>query len=149
MDPLARLLSLLVRSLRRLGTALPPVWLFLVLAICVWAEEGERSSPAPPANDEGLAASEEPKYLIFWNPPEQAGELAEKIGMKGDGKIRLLGFGLPTSTYELEHQLPIRIRSAFAAALKHDMAVMVHFDFHIAWKNRADLWNWFDPDKPG
>ena len=69
--------------------------------------------------------------------------------MKGDGKTRILGFGLPTSTYELEEQLPNRIRSAFAAALSHDMAVMMHFDFHLAWKNRADLWNWFDPDKPG
>ncbi|MBC8232062.1 hypothetical protein H8E77_21150 [bacterium] len=66
--------------------------------------------------------------------------------MKGDGKTRLLGFGLPTSTYELEEQLPNRIRIAFAAALEHDMAVMMHFDFHLAWKNRADLWNWFDPD---
>lgn len=106
-------------------------------------------SVGPPANSEGLAMSEEPKYLIFWSAPEKAGELAEKIGMKGDGKTRLLGFGLPTSTYELEEQLPNRIRSAFAAALEHDMAVMMHFDFHLAWKNRADLWNWFDPDKPG
>ncbi len=29
------------------------------------------------------------------------------------------------------------------------MAVMLHFDFHLAWKNRPDLWNWFDPNKPG
>jgi len=106
-------------------------------------------SAARPANNEGLAVSEEPKYLIFWWPSEKAGELAEKIGIKGDGKTRLLGFGLPTSTFEIEEQLPNRIRSAFAAAREHDMAVMVHFDLHLAWKNRADLWNWFDPDKPG
>ncbi len=87
--------------------------------------------------------------IIFWSAPEKAGELAEKIGMKGDGKTRLLGFGLPTATYELEEQLPGLIRSAFAAAREHDMAVMLHFDFHLAWKKRPDLWNWFDPNKPG
>ena len=69
--------------------------------------------------------------------------------MKGDGKTRILGFGLPNPTFELEEQLPGRIRSAFAAAREHDMAVMLHFDFHLAWKNRPDLWNWFDPNKPG
>jgi hypothetical protein len=69
--------------------------------------------------------------------------------MKGDGQTRLLGFGLPLSTYEFEEQLPRLIRSAFAAAREHDMAVMLQFDFHLAWKNRPDLWNWFDPAKPG
>ena len=148
MDSIARLLSLLVQSLKRWGAS-PLMGLVLFLMACVWADAGGRSSLASHANDEGLAKSEEPKYLIFWSTPEEAGKLAEKIGMKGDGKTRLLGFGLPTSTYELEEQLPNRIRSAFAAALEHDMAVMMHFDFHLAWKNRADLWNWFDPDKPG
>ncbi|MHC4508947.1 MAG: hypothetical protein ACYTAO_08310 [Planctomycetota bacterium] len=104
---------------------------------------------ATPANNEGVPVSEEPKYLVFWWPPEKAGELAEKIGMKGDGKTQLLGFGLPTSTFEIEEQLPSPIRSAFAAAREHDMAVMLHFDLHLAWKNRMDLWNWFDPGKPG
>ena len=29
------------------------------------------------------------------------------------------------------------------------MAVMLSFDFHVAWKKRPDLWNRFDPHKPG
>ena len=82
-------------------------------------------------------------------PLRKSGELVERIGMKGDGKTRLLGFGLPNPTYEFEAQLPSLIRSAFAAAREHDMAVMLHFDFHTRWKTRPDLWNWFDPDKPG
>jgi formylmethanofuran dehydrogenase subunit E len=109
----------------------------------------EQSSLAPPASSEAPASSQGLKYLIFWSDPEKAGELAERVGMKGDGKTRLLGFGLPNPTYELEGQLPSRIRSAFAAAHEHDMAVMLHFDFHLRWKNRPDLWNWFDPNKPG
>ena len=113
------------------------------------AAKVERANPAAPASSKAAATSETPKYLIFWNSPEKAGELAERIGMKGDGKTRLLGFGLPNPTYELEEQLPSRIRSAFAAAREHDMAVILHFDFHLRWTKRPDLWNWFDPAKPG
>ena len=109
----------------------------------------EPGSPASPANSKGPAAPDKPKYLIFWSESEKAGELAERVGMKGDGKTRLLGFGLPNATYELEAQLPNRIRSAFAAAREHGLAVMLHFDFHLAWKSRPDLWNWFDPHSPG
>jgi hypothetical protein len=112
-------------------------------------DPGYHDGPASPANRKSPATPEKPKYLLFWSATEKAGELAERIGMKGDGKTRLLGFGLPNPTFEIEEQLPDRIRSAFAAAREHDMAVMLHFDFHLAWKKRPDLWNWFDPAKPG
>jgi len=112
-------------------------------------EKSSESPTAQPTSSNASATSEAPKYLIVWNLPEKAGELAERIGMKGDGKTRLLGFGLPISTYEFEEQLPILIRRSFSAAREHDMAVMLSFDFHVAWKNRPDLWNWFDPEKPG
>ncbi len=111
-----------------------------------------KSTEAPavtPASSKAAATSENPKYLIFWNLPEKAGELAQRIGMKGDGKTRLLGFGLPIATYEFEPYVPRLMRIAFTAARQHDMAVMLSFDFHVAWKKRPDLWNWFDPNKPG
>ena len=127
----------------------PVTGLVISLLACILANGAEQSRLAPAANGKAPAASEETKYLIFWSSPEKAGELAERVGLKGDGKTRLLGFGLPTATYELEKLLPNRIRSAFAAAREHDLAVMLHFDFHLAWKNRPDLWNWFDPQKPG
>jgi hypothetical protein len=142
-------LSHVGQSLKWRRTALTLSGLVIVLLACACADGGEQTSWAPLVNDKAPAPSRELKYLIFWSDPENAGELAERIGVKGDGKTRLLGFGLPNATYELEDQLPNRIRSAFAAARKHEMAVMLHFDFHQAWKSRPDLWNWFDPGKPG
>lgn len=142
-------LSRPVPSRKRRGTAWPLTGMVISLLACSWAGAGAQSSPAPPAKSKAPATSAETRYLIFWSSPEKAGELAERVGMKGDGKTRLLGFGVPTPTFEIEEQLPDRIRSAFAAAREHDMAVMLHFDLHQAWKRRPDLWNWFDPKKPG
>lgn len=121
----------------------------LFALVCAGLDAGEPGNSAPPAIIHAATPSDNPKYLIFWGEPEKAGGLADRIGMKGDGKTRLLGFGVPNATYEIEAQLPNRIRSAFDAAREHDLAVMLHFDFHLAWKSRPDLWNWFDPKKPG
>jgi len=81
----------------------------LVDGLCLGKCRRARVS-ATPANTKPPATWKEPRYLIFWSSPERAGELAERVGIKGDGKTRLLGFGLPNATYELEGQLPSRIR---------------------------------------
>jgi hypothetical protein len=94
-------------------------------------------------------ATAEPRYLLFWRGPDQVPALLQTIGQKGDGRTRLLGFGLPCSTFEQEQQVPELIHLAFATARTYDVALMLHFDFHVAWQNRPDLWNWFDPQKPG
>jgi hypothetical protein len=75
---------------------------------CAWADAGEQSRLATPSSSKPRVISEEPKYLIFWSPPEKAGELVKRVGMKGNGKTRLLGFGLPLSTYEKEDGVPAR-----------------------------------------
>ena len=124
-------LSLLVQSLKRRGAALPLTGLVIFLLACAWADAGEPSSPAPPARARHPPRRKNRNTSSSGSSPEKAGELAERVGMKGDGKTRLLGFGLPNPTFEFEAQLPGLIRSAFAAARKHDMAVMLHFDFHL------------------
>jgi len=95
------------------------------------------------------AASPAPRYLLFWRTPEQAPDLIKLIGEQGDGRTRILGFGVPCATFAQEKQVPDNIHRAFNVARRYDLALMLHFDFHIAWSNRPDLWNWFDPKQPG
>ena len=91
----------------------------------------------------------EPRYLLFWAPPERVSALRRTLGGRGDGRTRLLGFGLPCATFVQEKRVPGNIHRAFTAARQRDLAVMLHFDFHVDWPNRPDLWNWFDPKEPG
>ncbi len=91
----------------------------------------------------------EPRYLVFWGQPEKVLELRDRIGAVGDGKTRLLAFGLPNPTFDGESSLSARVHNAFRAARKHGIPVHLHFDFHIEWKERPDLWNCFDPKLPG
>ncbi len=90
-----------------------------------------------------------PQYLLFWRSPDQVPELIKTIGASGDGQTRLLGFGVPCSTFVQEKQVASNIHQAFIAARRNNLALMLHFDFHIEWPNRSDLWNWFNPQKPG
>ncbi len=102
------------------------------------------SKPISPA----LVNKKEPLYLLFWGDLKQVPGLVKLIGTRGDGH-HMLGFGLPCPTMDAEKQVQEYIRQAFATARSHNMAVMLHFDFNVAWENRPDLWNWFDSNKPG
>lgn len=95
-----------------------------------------------------FGTQEEPRYLLFWGDLKQAPGLVNSIGTRGNER-HVLGFGLPCPTMDVEKQIPEYIRQAFATARENNMAVMLHFDFNVAWESRSDLWNWFDPNKPG
>jgi hypothetical protein len=95
------------------------------------------------------AGNAEPRYLIFWAPPERVIGLAKTMGEQGDGRTRLLGFGVSCAAFEQEKEASSIIHRAFTIARRYNLAVMLHFDFHVYWPNRPDLWNWFDPKKPG
>ncbi|HLK56912.1 MAG TPA: hypothetical protein VKU00_10120 [Chthonomonadaceae bacterium] len=110
---------------------------------------GQHSKEADVTNRPKPVGDAEPRYLLFWVPPERVSDLAKTLGEQGDGHTRLLGFGVPCSTFVQEKQVADSIHHAFTVARQHDLAVMLHFDFHVEWSNRPDLWNWFDPKKPG
>lgn len=100
----------------------------------------------------------ETKYLVFWGPypgdaPDQLdriGPLAARLGTTGDGKRRQLGFG-PGIPFWTGQQVLVReaIRQAFDTAKRTNVAADFLIDDHIGWDVRPDLWNWYDPAKPG
>jgi hypothetical protein len=133
--PLLRMLFVLGITLMVVAAAMPT--------------SGQHRKKAGVMNGQKSVGGAEPRYLLFWRAPERASDLVQTIGERGDGRTRLLGFGLPCSTFVQEKQVPDSIHRAFTVARKHDLAVMLHFDFHVDWSNRPDLWNWFDPKRPG
>src|SRR5579871_1126683 len=110
---------------------------------------GQHRMGADVRNGPKTSGTVAPRYLLFWRTPEQASDLIKTLGEQGDGCTRLLGFGLPCATFVQEKQVPDNIHRAFTVARRYHLAVMLHFDFHVEWSNRPDLWNWFDPKKPG
>ena len=110
--------------------------------------------------DEGCSVNgaNDIEYLIFWGPyPDDApdprdriGPLAAKLGTTGDGKTRQLGFG-PGIPFWVRNEAEIRraIARAFDTARRTNVAAHFLVDDHIGWEERPDLWNWYDPSKPG
>ena len=105
-----------------------------------------------------LKDANEVEYLIFWGPypgdaPDQfdrIGPLAARLGTTGDGKRRQLGFG-PGIPFWLGQESVINqaLRRAFDTAKRTNVAAHFLIDDHIGWDERPDLWNWYDPAKPG
>lgn len=106
----------------------------------------------------GVRDAMEREYLIFWgpwpgsapDPLDRIGPLAAKIGTTGDGKIRQLGFG-PGIPFWVRDESSVRqaIRRAFDTARRTNVAAHFLVDDHIGWDERPDLWNWYDPTRPG
>ena len=105
-----------------------------------------------------LQDTNEIEYLVFWGPypgdaPDQfdrIGPLAARIGTTGDGKTRQLGFG-PGIPFWLGREAAVNeaLRRAFETAKRTNVAAHFVIDDHIGWDERPDLWNWYDPAKPG
>ncbi len=124
----------------------------LMIALIVltsWPVLGQNQKSADGMNGQKAASSVETRYLLFWTSPERVFELAKTVGTQGDGRTCLLGIGITNSTFAQEKQVADNIHRAFTVARQHDLALMLHFDFHVEWRNRPDLWNWFDPKQPG
>ena len=116
----------------------------LMIALIVltsWPVLGQNQKSADGMNGQKAASSVETRYLLFWTSPERVFELAKTVGTQGDGRTRLLGIGVTNSTFAQEKQVADNIHRAFTVARQHDLALMLHFDFHVEWRNRPDLWN--------
>ncbi|HKY21789.1 MAG TPA: hypothetical protein VJM31_11295 [Vicinamibacterales bacterium] len=134
----------------------------------------ETSSPQAqnidPGSDATHASPDEMQYLIIVTSLEETIfetsdstifseletnvlDLVNKVGARGDGKSRRLGFMILIPPWLVEKGAPGRIerviREAFNVAKKHDVAVYFSLESHFIWDSRPDLWNWFDPRMAG
>ena len=141
-----------MRRKPQVGAAPCPKLIACAIALASFAAiapAGQHGNDKAITSDPKSTGRETPRYLLFWRTPEQAPDLIKAIGEQGDGRTRLLGFGVPCATFAQEKQVPDNIHRAFAVARHYNLALMLHFDFHVDWSNRPDLWNWFDPKQPG
>jgi hypothetical protein len=96
------------------------------------------------------------EYLNFWPPlptgkPDLSGirALAGRLGTSGNGKTRQLSIGDGIPVFASDASIVHQIRMRFDIARQTNVAVHFHVDDHIKWDERPDLWNWYDPKKPG
>lgn len=110
-----------------------------------------------------MSASPPPQYIFLnrapgpdWDQNRPASvtdalftQPLEAVGTRGSGRRRLgLSFILsylngPPATLERT------LRRLLALAEKHDVPVLIVLDGENYWDGRPDLWNWWDPAKPG
>jgi hypothetical protein len=98
------------------------------------------------------------KYLVFNSSPdlssaEQACQSFEKINSNFKGiPVANIKIGVSTifSYFTVEPAvIKQRLQNFLSAASKTNMPVLVKLDGEQWWDNRPDLWNWWDPNKPG
>jgi hypothetical protein len=103
-------------------------------------------------------ATNDIQYLIFWPPlpgttdnyEARIKDFAAKLGTTGDDKTRQLGFGIFIPVWAGNPSAITRaIKGGFDLAKRTNVAVHFNVDDHIEWDERPDLWNWYDPSKPG
>lgn len=100
---------------------------------------------------EGLYES--PTDRVFEIIDRRVAALVDRLGDVGNNKTHHLGFGLLIPPWLIEKalpgKLPIVLHDAFRVAKKRNVAVYFSIETHYIWDSRPDLWNYFDPKRPG
>lgn len=113
-----------------------------------------------------VAAGELPQYIFFnkapgarplpWNQlypdhftPESVEDIIKTVGTRGNARLRI-GVSFPFSILERDVETTAKcIERMLAACEKVDVPVLVAIDGQNWWQTRGDLWNWWDPARPG
>ncbi|MBI4580669.1 MAG: hypothetical protein HY718_13255, partial [Planctomycetes bacterium] len=134
------------------------VWQWVIATVLVLATADQAAEPFDP-----VAAGELPRYVFLhrmpeagWNQgrpetftPAALREMVEKVGARGNSRLRI---GAAFSFSILEDDLDLMLRSldaALTAATEADVPLFMCLDGQNWWRNRPDLWNWWDPNLPG
>ncbi len=95
-------------------------------------------------------------YLYYFNNPssvknEMFTEIRDRIGTTGTVNRTLgLGFIIEYFNHSKEETTKDQdtIRNILALSANNNVPVLIKLDSHY-WEARPDLWNWFEPSKPG
>ena len=125
------------------------------------AENAKQNLPIAKST-QSVKDKENLRYLIFQTTVTPRGSEAYREYKKEVDRIisevrsqevaqtRQLGFGIVIAPFMLpEREISQIVGAAFKLALENDLALQVAFESHYYWFGRPDLWNWFDPKKPG
>ncbi|MBI5473963.1 MAG: hypothetical protein HY961_16615 [Ignavibacteriae bacterium] len=76
-------------------------------------------------------------------------EIDSTFGMMGDRRIAIgVGYILSYLNFSPAH-VDSCLNQVLALSRKHRLPVLIHLDGENYWGYRPDLWNWWDPAKPG
>lgn len=96
-----------------------------------------------------------------WQTPDQitegaVDEIIQKVGVVPSATNKYLGIGIIIPYLESPCPSDIcngndvqTIQKVLDISLKKDMPVLIKLDGFSWWETRPDLWNWWDPTKPG
>ena len=129
------------------GTVLTLLLALLTLAPCASSSSRAAECATPPAF---------PQYLAFHvrSPRPAATNMLQKLGTRGTA-TRRLAFSCSISylnvpdTAAARRSLKKRLRRILSLAQKQNIPVIIHLDGVNWWGARPELWNWWNPDKPG
>ena len=140
------------------------VCLLTAISALRWASgaEGGRSS-GQDRSAQAARPPEWPQYLVFHVRPSRQDKvlngqavdrMLEKLKTRGSA-TRRLAFSCSISylnvpdTASARQSLAQKVRKILSIAEKKNVPVVLHLDGVNWWGERPELWNWWDPDKPG
>ena len=108
-----------------------------------------------------LLTGELPQYVFFWagNSEETWGphpltanycnEIINAVGTRGHSRLRI-GVSITFDILERDTATLVGwLREALRVSEETDMPLLIVLDGERHWASRGDLWNWWDPSKPG
>lgn len=118
----------------------------VVMAVCVVLGVAACSTTSP-----GAQAPDTQYILVNFTDPSEAAfqEVARTIGEQKNPAVKV-GVGVIVSylSYPPE-EAAARLRRYLSYAEQYDLPIIVQIDGEQWLENRPDLWNWWDPDRPG
>ena len=80
---------------------------------------------------------------------ESCEKVVDTIGSRGTSRLRI-GVSHSFSMFQGDPDTTLQsLKNLLAAAEAADVPVLICIDGQNWWQSRPDLWNWWDPDKPG